>query len=159
MNVIYSFWNIIRINWTRIMLFYIRDTCVKIILIGLSSIFLGRLRHCKLSTSHCRYIFTLFYFVSLQKLAFHFLQGTNSKWNSSEKGADRERPPRSNLDKSNVILAIFRHLLLNIILSLILWFRFLIYPIYNGYIAFLRRLVSIKFSSIPNKFYSDYWTY
>lgn len=35
--------------------------------------------------------------------AFHFLRGTNSKWNSREKGAGRERPPvtRSNLRETN----------------------------------------------------------
>lgn len=42
------------------------------------------------------------------------------------------------------IFTLTRHLLLNIALSLTLWFRFLIYLIYNNYIAFLRHLVPLN---------------
>lgn len=42
------------------------------------------------------------------------------------------------------IFTLTRHLLLNITLSLTLWFRFLIYLIYNNYIAFLRHLVPLN---------------
>lgn len=42
------------------------------------------------------------------------------------------------------VFTLTRHLLLNIILSLTLWFRFLIYLIYNNYIIFLSHLVPLN---------------
>lgn len=42
------------------------------------------------------------------------------------------------------VFTLTRHLLLNIILSLTLWFRFLIYLIYNNYIIFLNHLVPLN---------------
>lgn len=42
------------------------------------------------------------------------------------------------------VFTLTRHLILNIILSLTLWFRFLIYLIYNNYIIFLSHLVPLN---------------